>query len=679
MSFPPIDRRELVSRHNITLTKANERERLQIGNGAFALGLDCTGLQTFYGNTMSDWGWHCAPLPAGKTADDYQLENYQMAGREVAYATAREGQEEMYWWLRQNPHRFNLGRLKLQLRFADGRAAELDDIENIEQELDSWTGLVTSQFRFDGQDVKVRTCVNRDSDTVAVRVESALVGQGRLAIELSFSYGNHENDGADWEAHDAHTTTLKSAGAGRARLNRAMDETRYAANLAWQGGATIEETRAHHFVVKPAGEADVLDLSCRFDQSSNSAAVPTFEATRAASADGWQEFWLSGGAIDLSGSRDSRWRELERRIVLSQYLLRAQEAGPLPPQESGLFCNSSAWNGKFHLEMHLWHGAQWALWNRWPLLQNSLNWYSGILESARAKAAQQGYRGARWPKMCGPDGGDSPSPCGPLLIWQQVHPIFYAEMDYRQNPTSETLEKWREIIEASAEFMASFPVKNRESGFYDLVPPLKSVSENTTPLETYNPIFELSYSRFGLRIAQIWRERLGLERRADWDEIAEHLAPLPQQDGCYLQQEGMSETYTAMNWEHPALIGVSGLLPGDGVDADVMRATVRRVFEVWQWDRCWGWDFPMMAMAAARNGESEMAVDALFVDSHKNQFLANGCVTGGPFPYFPANGGLLYAVALMCAGWDGAPDKNAPGFPDDGSWVVRHEGLRRAI
>jgi protein-glucosylgalactosylhydroxylysine glucosidase len=46
--------------------------------------------------------------------------------------------------------------------------------------------------------------------------------------------------------------------------------------------------------------------------------------------------------------------------------------------------------------------------------------------------------------------------------------------------------------------------------------------------------------------------------------------------------------------------------------------------------------------------------------------------------YLPGNGGLLYAVALMAAGWDGAPARHAPGFPDDGQWNVRWEGLRAA-
>ena len=40
--------------------------------------------------------------------------------------------------------------------------------------------------------------------------------------------------------------------------------------------------------------------------------------------------------------------------------------------------------------------------------------------------------------------------------------------------------------------------------------------------------------------------------------------------------------------------------------------------------------------------------------------------------YLPGNGGLLTAVALMCAGWDGCKEKN-PGFP--AGWDVEWEGL----
>jgi len=44
--------------------------------------------------------------------------------------------------------------------------------------------------------------------------------------------------------------------------------------------------------------------------------------------------------------------------------------------------------------------------------------------------------------------------------------------------------------------------------------------------------------------------------------------------------------------------------------------------------------------------------------------------------YLPGNGGLLSAIAMMCAGWDGNERKN-PGFPDNGKWDVRWEGIAK--
>ena len=112
--------------------------------------------------------------------------------------------------------------------------------------------------------------------------------------------------------------------------------------------------------------------------------------------------------------------------------------------------------------------------------------------------------------------------------------------------------------------------------------------------------------------------------------------------------------------------------------AETAHRTVLKVWEKWNWDRCWGWDCPWMAMAAARVGEPRLAVEALLKDSTRNQFDTRGINTGGPCPYLPGNGGLLYAVAMMAAGWDGSPEGHAPGFPADGSWVVKWEGLKKA-
>jgi protein-glucosylgalactosylhydroxylysine glucosidase len=86
----------------------------------------------------------------------------------------------------------------------------------------------------------------------------------------------------------------------------------------------------------------------------------------------------------------------------------------------------------------------------------------------------------------------------------------------------------------------------------------------------------------------------------------------------------------------------------------------------------------MVAMAAARAGRPDLAIDALFIESKKNTWSAVGHIYQRPnLPlYLPGNGALLCAAAMMAAGWDGAPPGHAPGFPSEG-WKVRWEGLER--
>ena len=112
-----------------------------------------------------------------------------------------------------------------------------------------------------------------------------------------------------------------------------------------------------------------------------------------------------------------------------------------------------------------------------------------------------------------------------------------------------------------------------------------------------------------------------------------------------------------------------------------MTRTLEHVMQRWPKRDMWGWDFPLTAMTAARLGRRNLAVDALLLDWPKNRYLANGhnFQQLGKLPlYLPGNGGLLTAIAMMAAGWDGGPREHAPGFPSDGSWVVRWENLRVA-
>jgi len=684
----PINRHALVTRHNVELTKLDPESPLSIGNGEFAFTVDATGLQTFPElfektiplGTLSQWGWHTFPSPRQWHIDRFRFTEFDSYGRKAGYADIPGERTPEIEWLRANPHRLHQGRVGFRLTRADGSRAQPSDISDVRQTLDLWNGIIMSRFRVDGELVEVETVCHPTLDAMSVRVTSALAGTGRLAVEIRFAYGTGQTTAADWTKPEAHTTVLTQPRDGEARFARRLDGDTYHAAARWQPGGKLTESGPHVYLLAPEAGGRTLSLTVAFAPAPATDPVPLFDDAKPAAGFHWREFWRAGGAIDLSGSADPRWRELERRIVLSQYLTAIQCSGRYPPQETGLTFNS--WEGKFHLEMHWWHAAQFALWGRLPLLERSLGYYDAILPKARATAARQGYRGARWPKMTSPTGDESPSTVGPFLVWQQPHPIFYAELVYRERGDRATLERFLNVVSETAEFMASFPAWDAERGRSVLGPPLNCAQEAYPKDRTINCAFELSYWAWGLERAQIWRERLGLPRETGWDRALKALSAPIAVEGKYLFAETAPDTYSNPRWatDHPSVVAALGMLPGTNIDRDTMARTFDWIWTHWDWPTTWGWDYPMMAMTAARLDKPDLAIEALLMDTAKNVYRANGHNHQRPglTIYLPGNGGLLYAVAMMAAGWDGAPEGPAPGFPHDGRWVVRWEGLRRA-
>lgn len=652
-----LNRRDIVTRHNPTLRGIDPLSPLSVGNGEFAFTADPTGLQTFpkpYETqmplcTQSQWGWHTTPNPTGKGPADLRLTEFDTFGRKVGYATSSDGQKQLFDWLRENPHRLNLGRIG----FAIDRP---EDVRFLKQTLDLWTGVLHSEFEWQGKKITVETCCHPTLDMIAVKVT------GRIPVVFEFPYGSGAMHAADWDHPDKHHTTHSTANR-RFDIVRRLDADTYAVSIsiARPGGPSWLRTEsAHRFVLTPTVEQ--FAFCCSFHPADHTPGDPA--VTFAASIKHWSGFWTSGAAIDFSSVTDPRAHELERRIVLSQYLTAIQCSGSIPPQETGLTCNS--WYGKFHLEMHYWHAAHFPAWGRPALLERSLDWYNEILPAAREKARQQGYAGTRWPKMTARDGRDSPSPIGPMLIWQQPHPIAMAEMIYAAHPTPQTLARYRDIVFQSAEFMASYAHFDPKSARYVLGPPAIPAQENHPPRETWNPTFELEYWDHALAVAQKWRLRAGLAPEPKWDDVRAKLAVLPVKDGVYLAHENCPQTFTERNRDHPSMLGALGVLPGRKVDRETMRRTLRRVFAEWKWADTWGWDFPMVAMTAASLKEPGLAIDALMMVTPKNTWRPNGHNwqrENLPL-YLPGNGGLLLAIAHMVR-------ENA--FP--AAWNLRHEGF----
>ena len=646
---PPIDRHAVVSRHNPTVHAFDPRSALSVGNGAFAFTADPTGLQTFpalYEQqmplcTMSQWGWHTAP---GRPPGDLRLEQFDTFGRAVGYPTSSSGQKPLYDWLRENPHRLHLGRIGFAID-------DPSEVTLAGQTLDLWSGTLRSEFQYRGQTVMVETCCHPEIDFLAVTV------RGPVPVCFEFPYGSSGVSGADWKSLGAHKTFEITRTENRLELARLLDADRYTVAVGWDTLATVARDGAHRFLLTPS--EDTLEFVCGFLPAGG---VPTSLPTARRVTDFcrryWEQFWSAGGAVDLGSAR-----ELERRVVLSQYLTAIQCAQAVPPAETGLTCNS--WYGKFHLEMHYWHAAHFALWGRVPLLERSLRWYAGILPSAREKARSQGYRGARWPKMTAPDGRDSPSPIGPLLIWQQPHIITLAELCYRL-AGPERLARYRNLVFASADFMASYAHWDAVRKRYMLGPPVIPAQENHPPRQTWNPTFELEYWADALETAQLWRERAGLARDPKWEDVRTKLAALPSQDGVYLAHENCPQTYTERNRDHPSFLYALGVLPGRKVDRDTMTRTFDKVRREWQWAETWGWDFPAAAMTAASLDLPEAAAEMLLLETPKNTWLPNGhnWQRANLPVYLPGNGGLLLAVAHIA---------NTCGFPK--SWNARWEHL----
>jgi hypothetical protein len=409
----PIDRPALVKRHNPSITAIDKSAPFMVGNGNFAFTADITGLQTFSGQysplvplmTQAQWSWHSTPNPKG-FALKQAMKPIKVRGKKRNYPSLSnwdEAKQEHIQWLRENPHKYSLGRLGLRLESAKGAVATFADLSATRQSLDMWTGRLTSNFEFDGAPVEVETSVHPERDILIVRLRSQLLFDGRLGVDLKFPGVSRKlnPDPQDWEHPEAHATLEVARGPGGLTLTRQIDDTHYSVKLTSDRELDIETPEPHAFRFSAPGSTQ-LTLLVEFTEGPPAAALPDAESARSAVAKWWEGFWMHGGMVDLTGSKDARAAELERRIVLSQYLTAVNSAGRFPPQEEGLFSNS--WNGKFHLEMHAWHAAHFAVWGRPEMLERSMPWYLAHLEEAKARAKANGVKGAWWPKMVGPEG-----------------------------------------------------------------------------------------------------------------------------------------------------------------------------------------------------------------------------------------------------------------------------------
>ncbi|MGN1085320.1 MAG: hypothetical protein ACI4QX_09955 [Lachnospiraceae bacterium] len=763
-----ICRRELVTRHNPKLSAVDIQSPLSVGNGDFVYTADVTGMQSLVSEylptvplcTMAHWGWHTLPADhpryhtntpgtapaagvrqggtpvttgssaglkaslAGRTSytlSDLTQTSYPYRNRTVQYPVdCVAGEEPVYTWLRENPHRANLALIGLCL---NGQALSSAEVNNIQQELALFEGVIHSSYTINGTPCHVETVADSTTDTVAFRIKSEALREG-LSAFLAFPFASPEKAAGSMAFPSEHRTEILDAvpAADTApavlKLRRIQNHDIFYVTICIADGVIVKGELPHTFQIHTNGSGH-LSFSVSFSRDTVPEAQD-FSSVLSRSKAAKRDFWEKGGAIDFGRCKDPRAKELERRMILSEYLLSIQSAGSLPPPETGLTCNS--WYGKFHLEMHPWHAAWLPLWGHGDLLEKSLHWYEAHLSQARENAAKNGFAGARWPKMTAEDAWDSPSVIAPLLIWQQPHLIFLCELLYQAEPDEakkkEHLLRYFPLLKETADFMADFAVYSPEKDRYELLGPLIPAQECHKPQDVKNPTFELEYWHFGLTTALSWAERIEalfpespyapnrpetadapgaskLPSMSDaedvktvlphnaalrkWSEVCDKLlVPSADQNGFYPAHENCPDTFTRYNEDHPSMLCAYGLLDTGRLDTSIVSATLKKVEECWDYTSLWGWDFAVLAMTALRLGDAEHALSLLLSDTPKNHYVTNGHNNqegDASLPlYLPGNGSLLLALAVMAGGYPGSGP--LPGFPKNGLWDdIEVEGI----
>lgn len=711
-----IDRKALVTRNNPKVTEVNPLHSLNLGNGEFCAVFDATGLQTFpefYKDglslgTYSEWGWHSFPNTENYSEDEI-LENHPLPGHPGGVYAVQVGNgmsersQAAAEWIRANPHRMHLGNIGFSNMMPE-------EISEVDQCLDMWNGELISNFKWNGSPVCVRTVCAGEEDVIASSIKS----QKPIELSLRFPYptGVHTDDASSWGSDGRHNTEILESSPGSAVFKRTVDDSIYYLVLSWSGNAEIIRTSRNSFRLVP--ESAEFSFAAAFAETPSKPSACSFLLAQKSASKMWNEYWKTTGVIDFSHCTNRSAPLLERRVLLSQYLMRSQEAQNFPPAETGMTYNS--WYGKFHLEMLMWHSFHYATWNKPELLAKQLDWYFKAMPVAKQIAERQGFEGVRWMKMTDPSGKEAPSDIGSYIIWQQPHPIYMAELLYRADPSEAVLDKYYNIVEESAKFVADFVSYDVTNDRY-IIEGACAANESLNEDRTLNPSFELAYWHFALQLAQKWRERKGEERISEWDTICAKLSPLSlSPDGIYLPAEkgpGVPDFANNIPAEEPAGAPAGGYVngqrpksgpkqaaPSSGsfyvkgtssenllaygmlpmsrlVDKERLNATLERAAENWGWTTgTWSWNYPSLVMNATRLYRSDIAIRAVTMDDRSDLLLPSGNNYRSTTlrMYLPGNGGLLLAVGMMCAGWDGCEVEN-PGFPKDGSWDVRWEGL----
>ena len=584
-----------IIKYNLKFNHIDSKNPVTIGNGDFAITLDQTGTQSLYEiykdiplSTMSNKNWFYK--------DKKDIKPSYVDGK--AYMLFNLDNDPNYQTNRQYPFKYSFMQILL---YDNDKLIDINNIKDVKQELDLYKGIVTSSFNYKEKINKTISFIYQDHDEFNFKLQS-----DNLNLALKFNYPSYTKNGYRLDI-------LPNVLVKEDRITLLYDDK-----------------NSLSFKLKSSSNYQIVENTLIFDDNNVSFSLALDEIKEGKLLD---EFWKCDNGIIIDNE------ELVKKMVLSKYLLHVNSTGIYPPQESGLTYN--CWNSKFHLEMHLIHSL-WNIYNNHVGdLVKSFDYYLSIMPSSLKRASLNGYKGLRFPKMTGPDGEDSPSNIGPLLIWQAPHSLFMLQEIYYLYNKENIIKKYEPLISGTIDFMISF--LTLKDSKYQMLDPLLEACESIPLDRCQNPSFELEYWRYTLERQPKIDTVLYGHQRYDYLDITSKIITPKEDDGIYLKTYGVIDKYDLYK-DHPTEGFLMSFFKSKIVDKEKMVKTIDYILKNMDLSSYWGWDFPFLGLSLLNCGEIEKSIEVTQLNTINNQYLYNGYNTSPRDDlkaYLPGNGAFL--------------------------------------
>ena len=584
-----------IIKYNLKFNHIDSKNSVTIGNGDFAITLDQTGTQSLYEiykdiplSTMSNKNWFYK--------DKKDIKPSYVDGK--AYMLFNLDNDPNYQINRQYPFKYSFMQILL---YDNDKLIDINNIKDVKQELDLYKGIVTSSFNYKEKINKTISFIYQDHDEFNFKLQS-----DNLNLALKFNYPSYTKNGYRLDI-------LPNVLVKEDRITLLYDDK-----------------NSLSFKLKSSSNYQIVENTLIFDDNNVSFSLALDEIKEGKLLD---EFWKCDNGIIIDNE------ELVKKMVLSKYLLHVNSTGIYPPQESGLTYN--CWNSKFHLEMHLIHSL-WNIYNNHVGdLVKSFDYYLSIMPSSLKRASLNGYKGLRFPKMTGPDGEDSPSNIGPLLIWQAPHILFMLQEIYYLYNKENIIKKYEPLISGTIDFMISF--LTLKDSKYQMLDPLLEACESIPLDRCQNPSFELEYWRYTLERQPKIDTVLYGHQRYDYLDITSKIITPKEDDGIYLKTYGVIDKYDLYK-DHPTEGFLMSFFKSKIVDKEKMVKTIDYILKNMDLSSYWGWDFPFLGLSLLNCGEIEKSIEVTQLNTINNQYLYNGYNTSPRDDlkaYLPGNGAFL--------------------------------------